>query len=71
MTTKEITKVFIFLDNLRESGITNMFGARPYVIAEFGYSKDKAGKVLTEWMRTFGGGTTTPSKRAKEARVVC
>lgn len=43
-----------FLDSLRESGITNMFGARPYLIEEFGVSKSDASKVLSYWMDTFG-----------------
>jgi len=44
---------FEYLDDLRESGVTNMFGARPYLMEEFGLSKDEAAKVLTKWMDTF------------------
>lgn len=29
-------KVFNFLNNLRDSGKVNMFGARPYIIKTFG-----------------------------------
>lgn len=42
-----------FLDNLRESGETNMFGARPYLMEEFGLDKHEAGEILSEWMKTF------------------
>ena len=42
-----------FLNNLRESGVTNMFGAGKYLQAEFGLSKADAMSVLSEWMRTF------------------
>lgn len=44
-----------YLDDLRESGETNMFGARPYVEREFPdlTSKD-AGAVLVYWMQSFG-----------------
>lgn len=42
-----------FLDELRESGETNMFGARPYIQEEFGLDKKEAGEILSEWMRTF------------------
>lgn len=42
-----------FLDDLRESGVTNMFGARPYLVEEFGMTKDVASAVLTYWMKTF------------------
>jgi hypothetical protein len=54
-----------YLDELRESGETNMFGAGGYLDAEFpelwmggeaprSYrSSDKARKVLSYWMATF------------------
>jgi hypothetical protein len=43
-----------FLDELRESGETNMFGARPYLRAEFPWLSEKeAGEILAYWMRTF------------------
>ena len=42
-----------YLDALRESGVTNMFGAAPYVEREFGLSRTDARAVLTFWMRTF------------------
>jgi len=43
-----------YLDELRESGNTNMFGARPYVRHEFPELSDKeASAVLTYWMATF------------------
>lgn len=45
---------FIFLDNLRASGICNMFGATPYLIEAFPYlADDEATTILLEWMRTF------------------
>lgn len=44
-----------FLDDLRESGVTNMFGARPYIQQEFPELVGKeAGEILTYWMKTFG-----------------
>jgi hypothetical protein len=43
-----------YLDDLRESGATNMFGARPYLMDEFPeLTKDQAGDVLSYWMSTF------------------
>ena len=47
-------EVFAYLDTLRESGATDMFGATPYIQAEFGCSKVEARALLSEWMRTFG-----------------
>ena len=43
-----------YLDDLRESGETNMFGARPYLIEEFGLGKKIAGDILQYWMESFG-----------------
>ena len=43
-----------FLVALRDSGITNMFGAAPYLQAEFGLDKREAREVLANWMRSFG-----------------
>lgn len=45
--------VFLFLDNLRESGVTNMYGAGPYVKDEFGCDIKQAREYLSEWMETF------------------
>lgn len=49
----EFEKYFDFLDDLRESGVTNMFGASPYLVEEFGVDKSTAQRILIEWMRTF------------------
>lgn len=43
-----------FLDDLRESGETNMFGARPYLLEEFPeLSKQEAAEVMKYWRVTF------------------
>jgi hypothetical protein len=42
-----------YLDELRESGETNMFGAAPYVHEVFGCGKRTARAVLSYWMATF------------------
>lgn len=47
------TEVFEYLDILRESGATNMFGAGPYVQDEFGVNKKEAKELVLEWMQTF------------------
>lgn len=44
-------KVFNFLDNLQKSGKTNMLGATPYLIEEFGMSRQKAKQYLIKWMK--------------------
>jgi hypothetical protein len=42
-----------YLDALRESGVTNMFGASPYLVKEFGVSETESRTILGYWMRTF------------------
>lgn len=42
-----------YLDALRKSGVTNMFGAAPYLMARFGMDKATARKVLAAWMDSF------------------
>ncbi|MCA9936541.1 MAG: hypothetical protein H6662_15470 [Ardenticatenaceae bacterium] len=45
--------VFIYLDALRDSGVTNIFGARPYLEQEFGFEKQEAQQWLTRWIETY------------------
>lgn len=43
-----------YLDILRESWATNMYGATPYLMNTFpDLTREEAGKVLMEWMDTF------------------
>lgn len=47
------TEYFDYLDGLRESGGTNMFGAGRYLEAQFGLDSREAKDILIDWMRTF------------------
>ena len=42
---------FEFLNRLRESGETNMYGASPYLACAFDLPKREASKILVEWMQ--------------------
>lgn len=42
-----------FLDQLRESGETNMFGAGEYLVDEYEISKKDAKIILKYWMESF------------------
>ena len=42
-----------YLDGLRESGVTNMFGAGTYIEKAFGVSSGEARCILKYWMQTF------------------
>jgi len=55
-------KYFTYLEELRHSGVTNMYGARPYLQRKFPElfnDPERAREVLRSWMnscRTEGGG---------------
>ncbi len=57
------TKYYEYLDELRESGDTNMLGARPYLAIAFDLEKKESADILTDWMKTFG--ERHPIKEAK------
>ena len=42
-----------FLDDLRESGSINMFGAPAVLQQEFGLTKDQAIDIVKTWMKEF------------------
>jgi len=52
-TTELEMDVMIFLNALRESGVTNMYGATPYIIDEFGIKEPEAMRILVLWMENF------------------
>jgi hypothetical protein len=53
-TRKYDEKYYTYLDALRESGATNMFGAGAYLQEKFDLPKSEALAILADWMRTFG-----------------
>lgn len=42
-----------FLDHLRETGATNMWGASPWLERRFKMKRNEASEVLGYWMDTF------------------
>lgn len=59
-TTEIEQEVMIYLNDLRDSGVTNMYGAVPYILSEFEdiYSeeelnKQEASRILSLWMKNF------------------
>jgi hypothetical protein len=49
-------KYLRYLDAVRQSGLTNMFGAAPYLVCEFPeLDKRQARAVLRYWMVNFEG----------------
>tara|TARA_Y100001973_G_C5207884_1_gene342992 strand:- start:6881 stop:7042 length:162 start_codon:yes stop_codon:yes gene_type:complete len=45
----------IFLNDLRDSGVTNMFGAGSYLEECFDMDGKDARDVLMQWMKSFRG----------------
>lgn len=43
-------KYWLYLEKLRRSGVTNMYGAAPFLQKEFGMSYNAAKAVLSDWM---------------------
>ena len=53
-TEEELKMYFAYLVDLRDSGITNMWGAAPYLEKVFPeLTKAEAGKVLVLWIKSF------------------
>jgi predicted deacetylase len=51
--TEQEKEMFDYLNDLRDSGATNMFGANHYLVDEFEVDKHEARKVLSKWMENF------------------
>ena len=44
---------YVFLEMLRKTGVTNMFGATPYLVEHYDLDKRVAREVLTSWMQNY------------------
>ena len=53
-----------FLDDLQESGATNMLGAGPYLQKVFGLTRYDANSVAIYWMETFATRHAIPAESA-------
>ncbi len=58
-TIKYDLEFYEYLDGLRRSDVTNMWGARPHLMRHFEMDEDdrgaqtQAGEILKDWMDTF------------------
>lgn len=50
---KTKNKYWIYLENLKQSGVVNMFGAAPYLQKTFDLSEEEATNILSEWMKNY------------------
>ena len=46
-------EMFEYLNTLRETGVTNMFGAGQYLQQAFDIDRREAKNILLEWMQTY------------------
>lgn len=53
MEKHEQIEFFEYLDGLRAIGMTNMFGAVPYLMEEFGLDRKAARSILQQWMKSY------------------
>lgn len=52
----DLEEIYEYLDDLRESGETNMYGAGAYIREKFDYldiGKRESHKILAAWMKDF------------------
>jgi hypothetical protein len=61
----DLAEVFQYLDELRESGRTNMWGASDYLVLEMDLERDEARRVLRLWMDTFDGESSVEERVSK------
>lgn len=64
---EEWKEFFEYLDDLRISGIVNMYAATPYIEEEFDVKMPVAREILTLWMETFDS-TKSFEERLKNFR---
>jgi len=50
---EEYMEYYIYLHNLKLSGVVNMFGAAPYIADEFFIARKHARNILRHWMRVY------------------
>lgn len=53
LTAAELTEAFEYLDGLRASGHTNMWGAGNYIVRDLAWPGAEASAALGLWMTTF------------------
>jgi len=53
MIKEEWYEYYVYLEELRQSGETNMFGASPYLQAEYGLNPKEARRVLGNWIENY------------------
>jgi len=50
---EEWIEYYVYLEVLRQSGVTNMFGSAPYLREEFGLGRRESIKIVANWMDNY------------------
>ena len=50
---EEWIEYYEYLEDLRQSGVTNMFGASSYLQEDFGLDRREAKNILLSWMTHY------------------
>ena len=53
LKTEQVREMFIYLDDLREGGTVNMFGAYPLLAKTFSIERSVAKKVWSQWAKSY------------------
>lgn len=61
----DLAKCFAWLDDLRNEGTVNMFGARPYLADEFDLDRKESADILAKWQTSFDGKSSPEDRAAK------
>ena len=53
MINEEWIEYYVYLEDLRQSGETNMYGSAPYLREEFGLGRRESIKIVANWMDNY------------------
>jgi len=53
MINEEWIEYYVYLEELRKSGVTNMFGSAPYLREEFGLGRRESINIVANWMDNY------------------
>ena len=53
MINEEWIEYYVYLEELRQSGVTNMFGSAPYLREQFGLGRRESIKIVANWMDNY------------------
>jgi hypothetical protein len=65
LTVAELTEAFEYLDELRNDGATNMYGAATYVQRDLCWPKHEAAAACKAWRDTFDANATVDMRVAR------